>query len=361
MRGEQEMVQRRVRQHHAERALARRHRRSDVTPLPPSQEHDRPRDVLEQCRLGVVDLAQGPRGLDVPHHQRQRPLLAVLAPSQRPDGLLIPCSRREVVPAETLDRHDAPRRHQRRRLRHRIPRQLDAARVTQRQPGPAVRAAHRLGMEPPVRRVLVLLLAGPAQREPGHRRAGPVVRQLPDDRVARPAVRAVRERVAVPPIRRIGHLLQARVARRGVRRHQHRPRPAAVAGLDGEHARGRAAGGVAGEGASAVAVAIAVSGLDHLDAHVLDPRQRRRLGAQRLHHPLQRLRRALGLDHHPGAVVADEPAQIQVAGQPVHEGPEAHALHDPFDAHPDPHSALLHSIGRKPQWLSIPAHCAITP
>ena len=70
-----------------------------------------------------------------------------------------------------------------------------------------------LRMKAPILDPLVLLLAGRAHRERGHRRLGSVVRRVAGDREPWPAVRAVGERITVPPIHRIENLSQARGAR----------------------------------------------------------------------------------------------------------------------------------------------------
>ena len=68
------------------------------------------------------------------------------------------------------------------------------------QGGPAVGAAHRLGVEAAVGRVVVLGRARPAHREARHRGGGTVVGQPRDDREPRPAVGARDERVPEPAV-----------------------------------------------------------------------------------------------------------------------------------------------------------------
>ena len=75
-------------------------------------------------------------------------------------------------------------------------------RVQQREPRAARGARDRLGVEAPVRRVLVLAPAVVAHRERAHRRPLAVVGQRLDDREPRAAVGAVDERVAVAPVAR---------------------------------------------------------------------------------------------------------------------------------------------------------------
>jgi hypothetical protein len=102
----------------------------------------------------------------------------------------------EVVATEAFDRND---------LADTQSSDRDVDRVAGDQPSSTVEcheswstrwAAHRLRMESPVGRVVVLRLTRPAHREASHRRTRPVVGDVADDRVARTAIGAVGERVA---------------------------------------------------------------------------------------------------------------------------------------------------------------------
>ena len=66
--------------------------------------------------------------------------------------------------------------------------------------------------------------------------------------------------------------------------------------------------------------------------HALDRGQRRRLARQPLQERLDRRRRALHLHQHAALVVEHEAGQAELAGEPVHVGAEAHALHDALHA-----------------------------
>ena len=81
--------------------------------------------------------------------------------------------------------------------------------VEQLQRRPAARAGDRLGVEPPVGRIVVFGPARGAHRERGHRGPRPVVGQLLDDRPARAAVRAIGERIVVASLGRIADFGQA--------------------------------------------------------------------------------------------------------------------------------------------------------
>ncbi len=205
----EKVVQRRVRQHQPQPRRAGRDRGSERRSVTTPHEHDRACGALEQCPFLRRELCQRAR---VGRHHRKRLLLAELARPQACDRLLVGRVAGEVIAAEPLHGHDAPCAQQPHRLLQR-----------QRETRPAVRARRRLGVEATVGRVLVLAAAGGAQRKPGHRRAGAVVRDGGDDGEARPAVRAVHERVAVAAVGRIEELAQAVVAGGGVGRDQGRP------------------------------------------------------------------------------------------------------------------------------------------
>ncbi len=80
---------------------------------------------------------------------------------------------------------------------------------------------------------------------------------------------------------------------------------------------------------------------DVLDRHAADVGQRRRVGAQPLDEGRDGLGRALGLDEHAALVVEDPARDAELVGEPVDEGPVAHALHGAVDAGADaPRGAL---------------------
>ena len=189
--------------------------------------------------------------------------------------------------------------------------------VEQLQPGAAVRAADRLGVEPAIGRVVVLRGARRAQGEARHRGQRAVVGNVAHDREPRPAVRAVDERVAEPTVAGVGQLGQAVGAGRAVGRDQRR---AASAGLARHNAETDAA-----------------AGLDGRRPHRVDPRQRRRLLLKQREEIADVRRRSLDLDEDAGRVVAHLPGQPEPGGQRVDERAEAHpldhALH--LDQRPD--------------------------
>ena len=102
---EQEMVERRVRQHHPEPRRLGRDRRRDRSIGTPPDEHDRPLARVEESCLVLVEVCQ-PLGL-VGHH-RERLVLAELARAQPGDRGLVGGVAGEVIAAEPLDGEDRP-------------------------------------------------------------------------------------------------------------------------------------------------------------------------------------------------------------------------------------------------------------
>ena len=218
--GEQQVVQRGVRQHDPELTVPRRRRRGQVRLRPARQQHDRPGRAGQQVGGRGVDLGQAPRRGQVRGHDRERLVLAVLAGPQQRDGLLAGGVGGQVIAAQSLHGEDPALPEQFGGPRQRLASQGVSGRVQQRQPGPAGRAAGRLRVEAAVSGVMVFGGALLAHRERRHGRQRPVVGHIPDDGEPGAAVGAVDERVPEPPIGRIGKLAQAVRAGRGVRRDQ---------------------------------------------------------------------------------------------------------------------------------------------
>ena len=203
-RGQQQVVQRRVGQHHPELADARarppaataapgRRGSSTIGRAGDASSSAAASSTTASCRAAATSAAITANGLS---SRCLRARSVATAGSRRRQ-------RGEVVAAEPLDGDDLAGAQRRRDLLER--------RVELR---PAGRAAHRLGVEAAVGRVVVLGAGTPAHiAKRGHRRVRPVVGDRRHDRVARPAVRAVRERVAVAPVGRVGDLATAVGAR----------------------------------------------------------------------------------------------------------------------------------------------------
>jgi hypothetical protein len=235
--GQQQVMQRGVGEHDPQLAVARRDRLGDRGAGPARQQHHRPPGSGQQRLARLVHLAQLPRGRQAGDHQRERLVLPVLARPQRRRGGLAARVHGEVVSPQPLDRHYLAPGQQPGRFRQGVPRHLVLPRVEQPQPGPAGRAADRLGVEPAVRRIVVLRLAFRAHRERRHGGQRPVVGHAGDDGEPGTAVGAVDERVAEPPVRRVRQLGQAVVTCRAVGRDQRAAAAAVIAGDDREPRR----------------------------------------------------------------------------------------------------------------------------
>ena len=313
---QQQVVERRGRQHHAEVRIARRHLRRHRRRRPARQQHDRRLDRGELLRRQVRDLAQLAGLVEVAHHQGERLPEPELALAQARDRGAVARIAHEVEAAQALDRHDASVRQRPRRAGERrvAARERGALRVPERQARPAGRAGDGLRVEAAVARVLVLGPAGRAQDEAAHGRVRAVVGQRAQDGEARAAVGAVGERVAVAPVGRVEHLGQAVRAGRQVRQHQRRPGPGLVAvpDLEGREPRGGQP-----------------RGLDALHDGAGRP-----LGHDPLAEALERPARTLDLDEDPARVVQDPARQGQLPGEAEDEGPEPHALDRPADLEP---------------------------
>src|SRR6266540_1366923 len=113
----------------------------------------------QQPYLVVADVAEQPGLLDGPGHHGEGLVLAVLARPQGPGRLLGRRVHGQVVPAQPLHGHHHPPAQERRRGLHRVAGHRFARAVHQPERGAAGRAAHPLGVEPPVRGVPATTMA----------------------------------------------------------------------------------------------------------------------------------------------------------------------------------------------------------
>ena len=312
-------MQRRVGKHHAELSRGGRDGMGHRSVRPAWRQHDRALAGGQQGPGRVVELNELESRLDRGDHQRKRLVLTVLpCPELGHHGLVVrPAG--EVIAAQALDGDDPA-------LRQRDGDSLErrfvafgrgaAGSIHEPQRRTAVGTGVRLGVEPPVERVLVLGAAAGAHLECRHRGQRPVVGNAADDREPRPAVGAVREGVPVTTVRRVHQLGEA--------------------GLTG-----RDVGGDGGLGRTTVRafrdpeVGLTRRG-DPLIGDPLDDRERRRLGP----HPAKQLVEPpafpLGLDHDASRIVQHPAAEAKVRREPVDEGPKADALHCSLHTHADP-------------------------
>ncbi len=98
--------------------------------------------------------------------------------------------------------------------------------------GPALGAAHRLGVVASVQRVFIGRRAARAHGKARHGGVGAVVGEAADNGVARAAVGAVGKGVVMVAIRRVGHIVGARLAHPLIRRDGDRGRALLLAGFN---------------------------------------------------------------------------------------------------------------------------------
>ena len=155
---EQQVVHRRRRQHDPEQRVAGSDELRDRRVGPGAEQHDRSGRGDQLGGLGVVHLGE-PAGLvEVGHHHRERLVGTSFATPQTRDGGIIGCVAGEVVSAETLDPDgsSAVDRGQCRleRVAASPPHRIAGGRAVV-QHRPAVVTSDRLGVVPPVGRIVI--------------------------------------------------------------------------------------------------------------------------------------------------------------------------------------------------------------
>ena len=273
------------------------------------QQDDGPVIAAQQRFLRWADLAQAPRGLQIPAHERERLFVPLLAPTQaRGDGRIVAAAG-QVHPAQALDGDDAAGLDGLPGQLDGVARKLPPLGVAVEHMGAADRTAVRLGVVAAVFDIVVLPVAVRAHGKAPHGGQGPVIGHVFDNGKAGAAVGAVDERIAVAPVLRVQQLPQAVRAETDVRGDE---RVALRLHAAVENAEVR----VSFERAAPV----------RFDR--LDDRQQRRAPGQGPKKGLQRLPRALQLQLHAGGGVLDPAFEAELPHQAVNEGPEAHPLYD---------------------------------
>src|SRR5215210_1261837 len=308
---QEEVVQRRVREHHAQSALARGDLFGDAGTLLAFQEHYGAGGRGEQRLFLRRDAAELMYLSQVAGHEREGLVLAHLATPQGPYSLLVERVAGQVVAAETLYGDDGPAAQHARGTCDGVIRagvKLVPESVEQPCPWPADGACVGLGVEAAVGGIFILAAAVGAHRKARHRGRGPVVRDRAGDGEARAAVRAVDERVTVTPVRWVQKLGQAVVAGSDIRRDERLPAESLPALLDAE--------------------LLVPERREWLPEDGLDHSQGRGILLQHAHKAFEIIRRALDLDANALSVVADRPREPVPARQGVDERPEANPLND---------------------------------
>jgi hypothetical protein len=334
---QQQMVQRRVGEHHPQVGVPGGHVRGHRGSGPAGEQHDgglRPGEQRLDLRRGLAHRANL---IEVPGHQGEGLVAAGLAGSQPRDGLLVPRVDHEVESPQPFDGHDLARAQSGRCPAQRrvppgdpavFPHLKGEVRVVlpiriggglprvEREGRAAARTRVGLGVEPAVQRVLILRLAVRAHAEPAHGGVRPVVGQGLHDGPARSAIGAVGERIAIAAIGGVQDLGEAARACGDIREDQDRflPFPLAVADLE-----------------ASVAGRVQREGMKMMDAGA-----GRGFPGEALQEARQGVRGAFHLDEHPLGIIPDPPGQAQLGGQPVDVRTEPHALHGALDLHPQP-------------------------
>ncbi len=324
----QQVVQGRIGQQHADLAEPGGEGRLEPVVGPQREQHHRP--LVGEQGLGGCRVQPGMAAHDLKailalprdHHGERlvRPMLALAQGRQRRRVAGIG---HQVVATDSLHGDDPAFGQRRDGGRQRLPGIRERpvalhAPLYKRQPGPALRAADRLGMEASALRVVVFPPALGAERKGLEAGARPVVGQSFDHAVARAALVAVGEGVAVVAVLRVVHLRQAVLAHRGVQWQVDRAARLAVALPDHE-----CSGGGRRD----------LLRIDRLAAGDARARQPRSINEQGPLEGIQPVCASLGLDHHLAAAVAHLAREVQPAGQSLDEGPEPHAL-DHAGQHP---------------------------
>ena len=174
----------------------------------------------QNARLFFVDDTFPTHGRFVPHHHSQGLVGPIFQPPQSGDCCRVLRVTAQVKAADPLDRRDAAFGDNPTGLRHCS--MAPFRTVEQVELGPTVRAADRLGVVAPGRRIRVLSSACRTHRKILHARPLSVVGQLVENRQPRAAVRTVDKRMQITPIVRIEKLRLALVANGDVRRDENR-------------------------------------------------------------------------------------------------------------------------------------------
>ena len=103
---EQQVVQWRVREQHADERIARRHQRRQAAVVPVSHEHDRPLRAGEQLGFCRIDDGQAPGRLEIADHDGERLVAPALARAQLGKRRRRARVARQVIATEPLDRDD---------------------------------------------------------------------------------------------------------------------------------------------------------------------------------------------------------------------------------------------------------------
>ena len=212
----QQVMQRAVWQHEAERRLPGGHIGRQHRCLGRRQQHHRCCGRPEQGAFVRVHTTIAIDHREITRHQGERLPIASFSPPQQGNRIHIAGVTRQVKPANSLDREDPALSHKPARRGDGVPGGIGGYRhaecIDQPDPRTAFSAGVRLRMKTPVRRIAVFVLTGRTHREVDHAGVGTIVGDAVHDAEPRATVSTVRERVAEAPIGRIKDLVPARGA-----------------------------------------------------------------------------------------------------------------------------------------------------
>ena len=326
-------------QHHPQPGVVRGDVGGDATgvAMPPVQQHDRSSRGGEQRFLLSAQAAVAPHPCQIGRQQGEGLLGPALAPPQLGHRRLQAGQAEQLEAPHPLQRHDPPgpqgcaRRGQAGAGEAAGPRWITAAGAAgggPAQPRTTGGAAGGLGVEAAVGGIGVFSGAGGTEGKGGQRGVAPLERQGSEDAEAGPAVGAAGEGVATAAAGGIAELRQAGGAGGQIGQHQ-----GGSAGGGGVSSGG--GGGIGSGCADMEAAGVAVGmGSQPLRLQTIEATVGRALAGQALQEGRERGRRALQLQADAGGGVLDPAGQLQSRGQPVHEGTEAHPLHQPLDVEP---------------------------
>ena len=195
-------MQRRRREHEAQRREPRRDVLGQALRPVGAQEHDRRRRAAEKLLFVGVDRAIAADDRDIGRHQRERLPLAALQMAQPRHSVGVGRVAGEVKSAQTLDGDDLPLLQQGARRVDVVERRVlvethgAAVETDQARPGAAGMAGDGLGVESAIGWISVFLRAGAAHDERRHGRHGAVIGDAGDDAQPGPAMSAIGERIA---------------------------------------------------------------------------------------------------------------------------------------------------------------------
>src|SRR5208283_710019 len=323
------MMQRRVRQKHAEIAIEWRNVIGNQGLLASSQQVDRSLRAEQQLARGIVHLAELLRRADIGNHYGKRLLDAPLALAQSSHRFSVGGVARKMKSAQALDGNYSAKLQAHNRLGDRIG-SLDPLpfRIPQLNLRPAFPTGVRLRVEAPVERIFILRAAGWAHRKRGHRGERTVVRNIAHDGEAWAAVGAVDERIAITAVGGIEHLAQA-------------------VGADGDIGRDKRAYRFATMSRDNAELTVAVAG-NFADCYIRNACEWRRFRRQVRKEVIHCHRRTLHLDANSRRGVTDAARQLPLSGKAIDIWPEADTLHDSGDFDGLPHQ---HECSRRQEYL----------